>query len=214
MVRQSTPNRARPVQLIRILSNLDFNIQPSEGTYRLMTGASLSDAQIDAFNNSSVVHKTLDEYHVRQRQAQAAGNGENGEDADEDMDEDEEGENKKGKQNKEVATGETYAQPEGDEDRVLKNTRPARESDDLLSLDEIKAVYNKYRQNMWSIYGRYYGLLDSEKGNVFGERSAASDLRANFDDATRLQHVQEGYFEPAWTNSKLMYCIASSDFSR
>lgn len=170
----------------------DFNIQPSEGTYRFMTGVPLSEAQKDTFNISSVIHKSLDENNLKLLEAARLGQQEIEDDdiaEDEDDDKDDKGPS---------STGETYAQPEGDEDRVLKNTRPARDLDGLLSLDEVRKVYEKYSNKMWSVYGRHYGSIQDETGNWFGEREGPQDIKV--DNETRLQRIREGYYEPAWTS--------------
>lgn len=170
----------------------DFNIQPSEGTYRFMTGVPLSEAQKDTFNLSSVIHKSLDEHNMRVREAERLGRQDI---EDDDIAEDEDDEKQDQGTN---STGETYAQPEGDEDRVLKNTRPARDTDGLLSLEEVQEVYKKYSNNMWSVYGRYYGSIPEETGNWFGEREGPKNEQV--DDRLRTQRIQEGYYEPAWTS--------------
>lgn len=170
----------------------DFNIQPSEGTYRFMTGLPLSEAQKDTFQLSSVIHKSLDEHNLKLREAEKLGQQEVEDDdiaEDEDDDKDDKGTS---------TTGETYAQPEGDEDRVLKNTRPARETDGLLSLEEIQKVYSKHTHGMWSVYGRHYGSIVDETGNWFGERDGPKTEQV--DEETRLQRIREGYYEPAWTS--------------
>lgn len=157
-----------------------------------MTGAELSDVQKDTIQLSAVVHKSLDEHNLKLAEAERLGQQEvedEGVEEDEDDDKDDKGSN---------ATGETYAQPEGDEDRVLKNTRPARDTDGLLSLKEMEEIYLKYRSNLWSVYGRYYGTLQGQTGNWFGERDVPSKLE--IDEETRLRRIGEGYYEPAWTS--------------
>lgn len=170
----------------------DFNIQPSEGTYRFMTGIPLAEAQKDTFNLSSVIHKSLDEHNMRLKEAELSGKQEIDDDniaEDEDDEKEDQGTS---------STGETYAQPEGDEDRVLKNTRPARDADGLLSLEEVQEVYKQYSNNMWSIYGRHYGSISEESGNWFGEREGSKTEPV--EDELRIQRIQEGYYEPAWTS--------------
>jgi RNA exonuclease NGL2 len=186
---------------------LDFNIQPSEGTYRLMTGAPLSAAKEDALQLSTVVHKTLDDYNYKLREAERLGQ----ESLDDQGGEDEDDEDKDDSAGDTNPTGEVYAQPEGDEDRVLKNTRPARDSDGLLSLDEMKSVYEKHRNNMWSLYGHYCGTIKGEAGNWFGERDGPKEEVV--DDNTREERINQGYYEPAWTNGMCSPAKKSSDYS-
>ena len=162
-----------------------------------MTRVPRSDTQKDTIQLSSVVHKSLDEHNLRLQEAEKLGQAEI-EDDEIAEDEDDEKDDKNAS-----STGETYAQPEGDEDRVLKNTRPARDTDGLLSLDEMQSIYEKYSNNMWSVYGRYYGSIEDENGNWFGEREGPKT--ETIDEETRIQRVREGYYEPAWTSGKLLH---------
>lgn len=166
-----------------------------------MTGAPLTDAQKETFELSAVIHKSWDEHLIKLQEAERLG-AQEVEDEDIAEDEDDEKDDRGAS-----STGETYAQPEGDEDRVLKNTRPARESDGLLSLDEMQAVYEKYRNNMWSVYGSNYGSIEDETGNWFGERDGPRKLKV--DESTRNQRIREGYYEPAWTSGALSHNTSS-----
>jgi len=165
----------------------DFNIQPSEGSYRLLTGASLVKEQEDSLSLSTVVHRSLDEH--KSRLASAAESDQAG---DHDIKEDDENDSSTPTEN---GTGEVYAQPDGDEDRVLKNTRPARPEDGLMSLDELKSVYEKYGKGAFSVYGHNYGRLEKETGNWYGERDGKPATA--LESSTKQQRVLEGYYEPA-----------------
>lgn len=169
-----------------ILDDVDFNIQPSEAAYSLLTGAELTDDQKDALQLSTVVHSSLDKY-LRDRAEAARTGGEVAEG--DDKEDDDEGSG---------PAGEEYAQPEGDEDRVLKNTRPARESDGLLSLGELQSAYQPFQGKLVSIYGQNARVLGSQSGGFYGERDGAPDsLRSEGDMNVR---IQRGYYEPAYTN--------------
>ena len=175
----------------------DFNVQPSEVTYRLMTGAKLSEEQIEALKLSTVVHASCDEARRNEaKETDETGNsdgflqsisGEGG---------NEEGEKK--------IKEEEYAQPEGDDDKILKSTRPARPSDELLSLKELQAAYHPWNGGkILSVYGIHYGRLKSEAGNFFGERMLPTiqgkGAIVPADDG-KDPRIGEGYFEPAYTN--------------
>ena len=169
----------------------DFNIQPSEGSYRLLTGAALSAEQEEDIRLSAVVHANLDEH--KRRLAEAARCGAGGAEDEADVKEDDDGEQ---------PAGEEYAQPEGDEDRVLKNTRPARESDGLLSVQELGDLYqSSVHGSIESAYGSKYGRLQDETGNWYGERAGKPDQTPP--QTEREKRIGEGYYEPAWTNSEL-----------
>lgn len=154
-----------------------------------MTGAKLTSEQEELIKLSSVVHSSWDEH--RRKLARAATN-ENGQQEDDDGgDEDEDDDN-----GKDAAAGEEYAQPEGDEDRVLKNTRAARAEDGLLSLDELKAIYQPFADRLTSVYGAYSASVESEEGNRFGERAEES-LGFSQEESEK---TKQGYYEPAYTN--------------
>lgn len=101
-----------------------------------------------------------------------------------------------------------YAQPEGDEDRVLKHTRPATLDDALLSRAELEELYGPWRGRLHSVYGRRSHKLSNENGNFFGQRVAAALLNENPHQDVDMQNpsedlLRQGYFEPAYTNSEL-----------
>jgi len=162
----------------------------------MLTGAALSSEQEDNLRFSTVVHRSLDEYKARL--AASAQNGQANDQDDHDLQEDDD--NDTASPSDGIATGEVYAQPEGDEDRVLKNTRPARPEDGLLSINELKAMYAEYGKGAYSVYGRNYGRLERETGNWYGEREgkpASLPSREGLE-----QRIKEGYYEPAWTNGE------------
>ena len=163
-----------------------------------MTGAALSAEQEENLRLSAVVHANLDEH--RRRLAEAARSGAGGAADDEaDVKEDDDGEQ---------PAGEEYAQPEGDEDRVLKNTRPARESDGLLSVQELGDLYqSSVHGSIESAYGSNYGRLQDETGNWYGERAGKPDQAPL--EAEREKRIHEGYYEPAWTNSELGHLLTT-----
>lgn len=155
-----------------------------------MTGAALSAEQEENLRLSAVVHANLDEH--KRRIAEAARSGAGAADEEADVKEDDDGEQ---------PAGEEYAQPEGDEDRVLKNTRPARESDGLLSVEELRDMYrSSARGTIESAYGSNYQRLQDETGNWYGERAGKPDQASP--EAEREKLTREGYYEPAWTNSE------------
>lgn len=179
-----------------MLAGADFNIQPSEGSYRLLTGAALSAEQEDALALSSVVHRSWDEHRAH---LAASGSTEDADDQDIKEDDDNEPSSSSAPA---AEGGEIYAQPEGDEDRVLKNTRPARPEDGLLSLSELKSMYKTYGKGSWSVYGRNYGRIEAESGNWFGEREGKPAGPPDSDAREQEQRLTPGYYEPAWTNGK------------
>lgn len=134
------------------------------------------------------MHRSLDDHKAR-----LAAGGSSADDHD--LKEDDEHE---GPATAESGTGEIYAQPEGDEDRVLKNTRPARSEDGLLTLDELKSMYIKYGKGAYSVYGQNLGRIADQSGNWYGEREGKPAHTPASDQ--QEQRIREGYYEPAWTN--------------
>ena len=159
----------------------------------MLTGAPLSSEQEDNLRFSTVVHRSLDEYKARL--AASAKDGHSADQDDHDLKEDDD--NNTAPPSESNPTGEVYAQPDGDEDRVLKNTRPAKPEDGLLSIDELKAMYARYGKGAYSLYGTNYGRLERETGNWYGEREGKPPSREGLE-----QRIQEGYYEPAWTNGE------------
>lgn len=162
----------------------------------MLTGAALSSEQEDNLRFSTVVHRSLDEYKARV--AAAAQNGQTADQDDHDLKEDDDNDTSSPPDSN--PTGEVYAQPEGDEDRVLKNTRAARPEDGLLSIDELKAMYDRYGRGAYSVYGMNYGRLEQETGNWYGEREGKPTSPPSREGLE--QRIQEGYYEPAWTNGE------------
>ena len=100
-----------------------------------------------------------------------------------------------------------YAQPEGDEDRVLKNTRPAVPDDALMSKSALEELYARWRGRLHSAYGRHSHKLSNENGNFFGQRVTPRSPNENPHQCVDLQNpsedlLRQGYFEPAYTNSE------------
>jgi hypothetical protein len=163
----------------------DFNIQPSEPAYRLLTGAPLESAQKEMLALSTVVHSSVDKL------SEIGGS--------EKIEEENEGEVGK------------------DPDRHLTGCRLARPEDGLLSPDELGDLFAAPPggEKPHSVYGESYGLIESEKGNFYGERAGGMHLvdetggtkeedepsasNASSESASWEEKVLTGYYEPKWS---------------
>jgi hypothetical protein len=106
-----------------------------------------------------------------------------------------------------------------DPDRVLTGCRPASIEDGLLSLDELKGLFTATAcvDQPRSLYGQSYGLIESEKGNYYGERAEGMYLVGETGEVKpessesagaaypEEERVMKGYYEPKW--SECIHCL-------
>lgn len=94
-------------------------------------------------------------------------------------------------------TGETYTTFEGDEDRVFKDVRPARESDGLFDFQELQEI-SGFRT--WSsLYGNWGGQMSGEENNRFEDRPEF-DRQLKAQSSLVEDRLRSGQHEPMWTN--------------
>ncbi|CAO1621441.1 unnamed protein product [Parajaminaea phylloscopi] len=181
----------------------DFNDQPHSASYGLLTGRDLDAHGREEIAKSRVVHQSVDDHANRQEsdQANAVGGGSqpteeadmgtstpsgeeevNDEEDGDDEDEDEDGEGEGDEE-------------EGADDQMLKNCREARESDGLLTDEELVKLCDMYdplgkgkgaeaspgQASLVSAYGAKYARLQDpvEDDNLF---SSPSRGRERWDD--------------------------------
>lgn len=135
-----------------LTASLDFNTQPCELTYRLLLGSRLDPTQIDEFNHSACVHHSVDKFYDPSYEPPTPA----------------EPEAKEGDE----ATTQKKDEEEQDPDKVIKNTRPAREEDGLADIEKIKRLYGykKGGSGIRSAYGENYGLIEAEKDKWYCAR--------------------------------------------
>ncbi|KEI36551.1 uncharacterized protein L969DRAFT_90915 [Mixia osmundae IAM 14324] len=167
----------------------DYNSQPYDVLYSLMTGSPLSETHRAILHDSSVVHKSVDGASARRVTAET----DNDED---DLQEEGAAGADSSKRENGLEDGPSYVDADGDEDRVLKGCREARSADALLTQAQLEDLY---RDQRWqSAYGHAYHLVASEDGNRFGDRDERwqpQSKPSEEDDAVKL-----GCHEPMWTN--------------
>lgn len=157
-----------------------------------MTGCELSKDQEEELRLSTVVHRSVDDKELKDAALARASDSHDKSQAVNAENTDNEDES--------PANANRYAQPDGDEDRVLKNTRPATVKDGLLNVEELSDLYRPWKGRLYSLYGRNAFRLSNEVGNFHGQRDKevvhCPDL-TNPDE----ELLRRGYFEPAYTNS-------------
>ncbi|CAO1636016.1 unnamed protein product [Sympodiomycopsis kandeliae] len=131
----------------------DFNDQPHSASYRLLTGMGLDDHTREEIQHSRVVHQSVDDREKRRQEGlvhsqqtndtvagavatdQAATTPESLEQSNaNDEDVEEEGDDEEGEG--------------GYDDQMLKNCRPAKQCDGLLSIEEISALFGPRRSDL------------------------------------------------------------------
>jgi hypothetical protein len=163
-------------------SSIDFNIQPSEAAYRLLTGAPLTSAQEEDLALSSVVHTTVDKLSEKG--------------CSEKLDEEDVGES--GVDPDRVLSG---CRPASIEDGLLS-------LGELKGLFSATSAVDQPR----SLYGQSHGLVEGEKGNFYGERAEGMHLVSETQEAkrdglasawdglvTEEERIIRGYYEPKWS---------------
>ncbi|KAG0143883.1 hypothetical protein CROQUDRAFT_660684 [Cronartium quercuum f. sp. fusiforme G11] len=145
----------RTDHLITILAG-DLNEEPNGPGYKLITGKSFNQEQIKIFDESKVIHKSVDK-----------------------------------EQSKEI-----YETIEGDEDRVFKDVRKPKISDELFDLIELQKICGN--SDWISLYGTFGIKMESENGNRFIDREEQkSKIREGKGEE---DEIESGDWEPMWTN--------------
>jgi len=120
----------------------DFNFQPIEPGYALMTGDELTLDQLSELERSRLVHVSLDpSIPATAVEDEDEGGGDNEEEA------------------------------EKDPDRVITNSRKPTPEDGLLDADELRSLFQAGgKDRLWSVYDRAMEGISAEADNVFGTR--------------------------------------------
>lgn len=165
-------------------------------TYRLLTGAPLTDDLIADFDRSRVVHQSVDKLYDPSYEPPAPPEPEA-----------KEGEN---------ATSDDLSQHP---DRVIKNTREATPDDGLATLEQLQAMFRQAgassggeNAGVRSAYGESYGLIESERTNWYCDRKPEVQMgngwkiqeeeaeKAKRQQGSWEERVRRGDFEPKYTN--------------
>lgn len=162
--------------------HVDFNTQPSEATYRFLTGYPLSARQERELKRSMVIHESVDKLNrlgeaTPKDENQVPGSTRSKEEGeDEDIADGEEGEEGEG----EPAV---LVDEEGHASRVMKGVREAKREDGLLTVPELISLFSlesssstrtsasePTRPTWKSAYGLSHGVFENERTKWFGER--------------------------------------------
>ncbi|KAG8907569.1 hypothetical protein FRB99_003493 [Tulasnella sp. 403] len=127
----------------------DFNTQPSEAAYSLLTNKPLSPAHLQTFDASRVIHVSLDPTIASDPSTSRRDNDEGGD-------------------------GES-----NDPDRAILDARRPQASDALLSNDEIIQLFGNGKYPLRSAYDEALAAVPSEIGNVFSARDPSASCGRN-----------------------------------
>ncbi|BGP21322.1 endonuclease [Rhodotorula toruloides] len=168
----------------------DLNTQPREMTYRLLTGAPLTDDLLADFERSRVIHHSVDKLYDPSYEPPAPPELEA-----------KEGEN--------VASDDLSQHP----DRVIKNTREATPEDGLATLEHLQAMFRQAGASVVrSAYGEAYGLVETERSKWYCDRKPEVQMgngrKVQEEEAEKAkrqrgswdERVRRGDFEPKYTN--------------
>lgn len=207
----------------------DMNDQPHSATYHLLTGQALSQHCTDELQQSTVVHKSIDDRLQQQdyKSGFAPGTTHNAQDVPKKVgaveavvQDSEQANNEEADVDEDADDVESHEEEEGGaDDQMLKNCRPATAEDGLLSIEELQQLHDLSRDRpsmqptsqvpsatvslaLRSCYGLHYDSVSdpSEQSNMFG---SAQRGRERWDDANWTPgqtNIHTGpSAEPMWT---------------
>lgn len=176
----------------------DFNSQPRELTYSLLSHLPLTSIQLSELSRSSVIHQSVDLLHDPTYVAPA------------------ETEEQKTAVAHSVRSGKPLSE---DEDKVIKNCREGVEGDGLAGIEELKRLFGYSEEEegqprVRSAYGEIGGSLQGGKGegNHYCDRlpevqsgngwvvKEDQEVVRKRKEGTQEERVRRGDYEPMWTN--------------